>query len=309
VADITNNWNNKMSKICIITGASRGLGRGIAKVLAEERSATVYATARSETALNDLASSLKSNTGVIHPIVLDQSDDDAVKKFITTEAEKEGRIDLLVNSAYGGLTAMAPHFGKPFWERPISVFDASIDIGLRSAFVSSAIVAPHMVSQKSGLIVQVSSFGGHSYLFDVGYGVGKAGLDRLSADMATELNEHGVKSLTLYPGGAVTEIARFPGGETPTFTGRSVAALLYDTPEDDLANLNGKVVLTMELALKHGFTDLSGALPDGPYSGEESAKNVRTTLSKTPVQYSVDDELPNPNETNSSDAAGLFPGA
>jgi dehydrogenase/reductase SDR family protein 1 len=204
---------------------------------------------------------------------------------------------------------MTPYFGKPFWERPISVFDASIDIGLRSAFVSSAIVAPHMVSQKSGLIVQVSSFGGHSYLFDVGYGVGKAGLDRLSADMATELNEHGVKSLTLYPGGAVTEIARFPGGETPMFTGRSVAALLYDTPEDELAKLNGKVVLTMELALKHGFTDLSGVLPDGPFSGEESAKTVRAALSKTPVQYSVDDVLPDPNETNSSDAASLFPGA
>ena len=298
-----------MSKVCIVTGASRGLGRGIAKVLAEERSATVYATARSEAALNELASSIKGNTGVIHPVVLDQSDDSAVEKFITTVAEKEGRIDLLVNSAYGGLTAMTPHFGKPFWERPISVFDASIDIGLRSAFVSSAIVAPHMVSQKSGLILQVSSFGGHSYLFDVGYGVGKAGLDRLSADMATELNEHGVTSLTLYPGGAVTEIASFPGGETPTFTGRSVAALLYDTQEDDLAKFNGKVVLTMELALKHGFKDLSGSLPDGPFSGEESAKNVRATLSKTPVQYSIEDTLPNPNETNNSDAAGLFPGA
>ena len=66
------------------------------------------------TALNDLASSVKGNTGVIHPVVLDQSDDSAVEKFITTVAEKERRIDLLVNSAYGGLTAMTPHFGKPF---------------------------------------------------------------------------------------------------------------------------------------------------------------------------------------------------
>ena len=122
-----------MSKVCIVTGASRGLGRGIAKVLAEERSATVYATARSEAALNDLASSIKGNTGVIHPVVLDQSDDSAVEKFITTVAEKERRIDLLVNSAYGGLTAMTPHFGKPFWERPVSVFDSSIIMGLRSS--------------------------------------------------------------------------------------------------------------------------------------------------------------------------------
>jgi len=309
LTDIANNWGNKMSKICIVTGASRGLGRGIAKVLAEERSATVYATARSEKALNDLAASVKSDSGVIRPFVLDQSDDSAVNNFINFIMEKEGRIDLLVNSAYGGLKAMTPHFGKSFWERPISVFDASIDIGLRSAFVTSANVAPHMVSQKSGLIVQVSSFGGHTYLFDVGYGVGKAGLDRLSADMAAELHEHGVRSLTLYPGGAVTEIASFPGGETPIFTGRSIAALLYDTPEDDLTDLNGRVVLTMELALKHGFTDLSGDLPDGPFSGQESAKNVRDSLSKTPFQYSLGDSLPNPDESNSAEAAGLFPGA
>ena len=73
MAEIAKNWEHNMSKVCIVTGASRGLGRGIAKVLAEERSATVYATARSEAALNDLASSIKGNTGVIHPIVLDQS--------------------------------------------------------------------------------------------------------------------------------------------------------------------------------------------------------------------------------------------
>ncbi len=297
-----------MSKVCIVTGASRGMGRGIAKVLAEERSATVYATARSEAALNELASSVKGGTGVIHPCVLDQSDDAAVEDFVASVAGREQRIDLLVNSAYGGLTAMTPHFGKPFWERPISVFDASMNIGLRSAYVMSAFVAPHMVSQKSGLMVQVSSLGGYTYLFDVGYGVGKAGLDRLSADMAAELKAHGVSSLTLYPGGAVTEIAQFPGGETPAFTGRAVASLLHDTPEDELSVLNGKVVLTMELALKHGFTDVSGSLPDGPFSSKESAEGVRAALMNTPVQYTRDGEMPNPDETNNPDAAGFFPG-
>lgn len=297
-----------MSRICIVTGASRGIGRGIAKILAEERSAIVYATARSKQALDELAASVKDGTGVIHPHVLDQSDDEAVKAFVATVSQKEGRIDLLVNSAYGGLTAMTPHFGKPFWERPLSVFDASMDIGLRSAYVMSAFVAPHLVSQKSGLMVQISSFGGYSYLFDVGYGVGKAGLDRLSADMATELNAHGVRSLTLYPGGAVTEVAQFPGGETPAFAGRAVAALLHDTPDDALTSLNGKVVLTMELALKHGFTDLSGALPDGPFSSQQAAENARAALMNTPFQYDRDGKIPNPDESNNPDAAGLFPG-
>ena len=173
-----------------------------------------------------MSASIKSSGGVIHPCELDQTDDSAVEKFVSNVKTKEKQIDLLVNSAYGGFTAMAPHFGKPFWERPISVFDASINIGLRSAFVMSKFVSPHMVENRSGLMIQDSSFGGHSYLFDVGYGVGKAGLDRLSADMAAELATHGVSSVTLYPGGAVTETANFPGGETPTFAGRAVAALL-----------------------------------------------------------------------------------
>jgi dehydrogenase/reductase SDR family protein 1 len=298
-----------MSKICIVTGASRGMGRGIAKVLAEERSATVYATARSEQALNELTSEIKKGAGVIHPIVLDQTDDRAVENFVSEVSGKERQIDLLVNSSYGGLTAIAPHFGKPFWERPISVFDASLNIGLRSAYVMSAFVAPHMVKQKSGLMVQVSSLGGYTYLFDVGYGVGKAGLDRLSADMATELNSHGVNSVTLYPGGGVTETTNFPGGETPTFTGRAVAALLSDTSEDELTQLNGKVILTMELALKHGFKDASGELPDGPFSSKENADGVRVSLNSSPFQYNGDGTIPNPNETNNLEIAKLFPGA
>ena len=297
-----------MSKICIVTGASQGMGRGIAKVLAEEESAIVYATARSEQALNELASSIEGE-GKVHPFVLDQNNDSAVEKFVSQVAEKEKRIDVLVNSAFGGLKAIAPHFGKPFWERPFSVFDASINIGLRSAYVMSACVAPHMVKHKSGLMVQVSSLGGYTYVFDVGYGVGKAGLDRLSADMATELNSHGVKSVTLYPGAGVTEITNFPGGETPTFTGRAVAALVSKTSDDELTELNGKVILTVELALKHGFKDVSGELPDGPFSSREYTEGVRDAFNSTPLQYNQEGVIPDPNETNNLEIGQLFPGA
>lgn len=298
-----------MPKVCIVTGASRGIGYGIAKVLAEEEGATVYATARSQTALNDLSTSIKSSGGVIHPCVVDQTDDSAVEKFVSNVKTKETQIDLLVNSAFGGLTAMAPHFGQPFWELPISVFDASMNVGLRSTFVMSKFVAPNMVENKTGLMVQVSSFGGHSYLFDIGYGVGKAGLDRLTADMAAELATHGVSSITLYPGGAVTETANFPGGETPTFAGRAVAALLMRTSSEELSLINGKVTFTMELALKHGFMDSSGKLPDGPFSGEEAALSMRAALGNTPFQYNLKAPMPDPKETNSKEAAGLFPGA
>ena len=159
-------------------------------------------------ALADEVSQASGNGSVI-PYVLDQNDDQATQTFVKEVTGKENQIDLLVNSAYAGLIAIAPHCGKPFWERPISVFDASIKTGLRSSYVMSSLLAPVMVKQKSGLMVQVSSFGGVQYLFDIGYGVGKAGLDRLTTDMAAELKPHGVQAITLYPGAAVTEVTAF----------------------------------------------------------------------------------------------------
>ena len=300
-----------MSKVCIVTGASRGLGRGIALVLAREEGCTVYATARNEEALKSLSEEAAAGAkcGSVNPCVLDQSDDGAVRAFVEQVKAKETQVDMLVNSAYGGLNAIRPHFGKPFWERPLSVFDASIDIGLRSAHVMSALVAPMMVKKKAGLIVQISSFGGVSYAFDIGYGVGKAGLDRLTTDMAAELKPHGVHAVTLYPGGAVTETTAFPGGETPVFTGRAVAALLNKATKVDLERFSGKVVQTAELAVDYQFTDVNGEIPDGPFAGVEFAKQCREAMTKPLTQYDMDADLPDTSETNNPDVGGLFSGA
>ena len=301
----------KNCKVCIVTGASRGLGRGIALVLARDEGCRVYATARNGDALKALVEEAATGTrgGTVNACVLDQSDDAAVQAFVEQVKKKESQVDLLVNSAYAGLIAIKPHFGKPFWERPLSVFDASLNIGLRSAYVMSALVAPLMVKNKAGLIVQISSFGGVNYLFDVGYGVGKAGLDRLTADMAAELNPHDVHAVTLYPGGAVTEIAAFPGGETPVFTGRAVAALLNKATKEDLARMNGKVAQTAELAVNYGFTDVSGDMPKGPFAGVDAAKQCREAMSKPLIQYDMDAELPDASATNNPDIAAMFPGA
>ena len=301
----------KNCKVCIVTGASRGLGRGIALVLARDEGCRVYATARNGDALKALVEEAATGTkgGTVNACVLDQSDDAAVQAFVEQVKKKESQVDLLVNSAYAGLIAIKPHFGKPFWEKPLSVFDASLNIGLRSAYVMSALVAPVMVKKKAGLIVQISSFGGVNYLFDVGYGVGKAGLDRLTADMAVEFKPYDVHAVTLYPGGAVTEIAAFPDGETPVFTGRAVAALLNTATKEDLAQMNGKVVQTAELAVTYGFTDLNGELPQGPFSSVDAAKQCRETMSKPLIQYDMGAELADASATNNSDIAAMFPGA
>ena len=295
-------------KVAIVTGASRGLGRGCALVLARDEGFTVYATGRTTSELKTLEDECNFDNktdGKLIPITLDQGNDDFVKAFVNKVKEEQGSVDVLVNSAYGGLAAQKPHFGKCFWEQPIAVYDGHMKIGLRSAYVMSALIAPMMVKAKKGLICQVSSAGGLIYLFDVGYGVMHAGLDRLSADMAAELKEHGVHAVTLWPGGARTEKAAFPQGETPIFVGRAVAALAR-APAEDMAKFNGKVVTTSELATKYKFFDADGKMPEGPFS----SAGYRAMMAAGPaLQYNLEGGvLPDWSQTNGAGISDLaFP--
>ena len=300
-----------MTKIAIVTGASRGFGRGVAHVLGAESDYRVYATARTKEALDELREDVANSGGAgeIVPIVLDQNDDDAVINFVNRVTSSEQKIDLLVNSAYAGLIAMTPHFGKPFWERPISVYDGSMNVGVRSSYVMSKLVAPSMVNNRSGLIVQISSWGGFTYVFDVGYGVAHAAMDRLSFDMATELQEHNVRAVTLHPAGGQTEVTAFPEGESPTYVGRAVMALAEQADEEYLTKANGKTLFTSELAQKFDFSE------DGQSDGSlnqariEALQPFKDISANRLAQYDFDAPLPNPSDTNNPDFAALFPGA
>jgi dehydrogenase/reductase SDR family member 1 len=241
--------------------------------------------------------------------VLDQTDDTAVTDFVNQVTSSESKIDLLVNSAYGGLIAMTPHFGKPFWERPISVFDGSMEVGVRSSYVMSKLVAPYMVKEKNGLIVQISSYGGFVYLFDVGYGVSHAAMDRLSFDMATELRDHNVRAITLHPGAGQTEITAFPDGESPEYVGRSVMALMEQADESFLNKANGKTVFTADLANEFKFFedgDTDGSLNRKRLDGLKPYKEMSIG---TLAQYDINAALPNYSDTNNIGFADLFPGA
>lgn len=264
-----------MGKIAIVTGASRGLGRGIALTFAKEGGYKVYATARNGNALNALSDEASENDkgGTVHPYILDQNDDAAVEQFVSIVSANEGHVDVLVNSAYGGLVAIAPHFGKPFWERPISVFDEAMNIGVRSSYVMSKFVAPLMVNQKEGLIIQTSSLGSFIYAFDVAYGVAHAGMDKLTSDMAIELREHGVKSVTLHPqGGCETEFMKWPGAESTVFVGRAALAISDQASAEELNTINGKIVFTGELAEKYGFSH------DNDPKGEMTAAKIEEAI-------------------------------
>lgn len=283
-----------MGKVAIVTGASRGLGRGIALTLAKEGGYSVYATARNGTALKELSAEASENElgGVVHPYVLDQNNDPAVEQFVSIVSANEGRVDVLVNSSYGGLVAIAPHFGKPFWERPIAVFDDAMNIGVRSSYVMSKFVAPIMVGQKEGLIVQTSSLGSFIYAFDVAYGVAHAGMDKLTADMAIELREHGVKTVTLHPqGGCNTELMKWPGAESTVFVGRAALSISEKASGDDLNAMNGKMVFTGELAEKYGFMHDNDPKGEVTATKIEEAKFFRSLANKVHFQNQQEVDL------------------
>jgi len=277
-------------KVIIVTGASRGIGRGIALVLARDEGHTVYATARSEASLQELAALVSTTStsggGRIIPCAVDHSNDESCAALVARVVhEQNGRLDGLVNNAYGGVTSIAEHIGKSFWEKPLSVWDASHTVGLRSHYVASALVVPQMLQQsmpQKGIIVNISSSGGAGYLFDIAYGVGKQGLDRMGADMATELNGSGITVLTLWPGAVITETTSFLGGETVEFSGRAIGALFRQASRTQLEGYNGKVVMTTELASTFGFTDVNGTVP-----GIRGQQQKRAEMeSVVPVQWS-----------------------
>uniref|UniRef100_A0A4W5RNA0 Dehydrogenase/reductase (SDR family) member 1 n=1 Tax=Hucho hucho TaxID=62062 RepID=A0A4W5RNA0_9TELE len=192
--------------VCLVTGASRGIGRGIALQLSEA-GATVYITGRQEKTLKETAAQVKERGGNCVPVVCDSSSDEDIKDlFDQIQREQNGRLDILVNNAYAGVQAIFTNMGKKFWETDPTIWDSINNTGLRGHYFCSVYASRMMVAQGRGLIVVISSMGGLRYLFNVSYGVGKAACDRLAADTAVELRSRGVASVSLWPGAVQTEL-------------------------------------------------------------------------------------------------------
>ena len=266
-------------KVAIVTGASRGIGKGCALELGAA-GAIVYVTGRSTSeadhplpgTVGATAREIDELGGTGIAVGLDHRDDDAVAALFARVLDEHGRVDVLVNNAFivtDDLTS-----GRPFWEVPISNWDDMIDVGTRSAYVASAFAAPPMVAARSGLIANISSSGAEEYAWQVAYGVGKCALDRITADTAHELAPHHVSVVSLWPGFVRTEridIGQAAGllpdtldlstSESPRFTGRAVVALAADP---DVARWTGRAVAARDLADHYGFTDVDGRLPAGP---------------------------------------------
>jgi len=270
-------------RVALVTGASRGIGKGCALELGA-LGATVYVTGRSTKkgshplggTVAETAQAVTEAGGRGIAVACDHRDDAQVKRLFKQVETEQGRLDVLVNNAF--LIPKELTSGKPFWEVPLSNWDDMIDVGTRSAYVASHFAAKSMVPAKRGLIANISSSGAREYAWHVAYGVGKCALDRLTADCAHELRPHGVAVVSLWPGLVLTERLQgaqaalpkldFSGAESQRFTGRAVAALACDA---DVMRWSGRAVASRELADAYAFTDVDGRLPKGPLHDRRTA--------------------------------------
>jgi dehydrogenase/reductase SDR family protein 1 len=271
-------------KVALVTGASRGVGKGVALGLGEAR-AIVYITARptgqgARDATGSLAQTVdevKNLGGKCIAMPCDHREDTQVKSVFEQISREQGHLDILVNSVWGGYENMSENgeftWSKLFWEQPLWRWDAMFPSGVRAHFVSSQYAAPMMVRQKGGLIVNISFWAAQKYMGNAIYGVSKAATDKLSSDMAEELRGHNVAVVSLYPGLVRTERVMqakeffdLSNSESPQFVGRAVAALASDP---NLMQKSGKVLIAAKLAREYGFSDIDGKLPT-PLSLETS---------------------------------------
>ncbi|GAA1658132.1 SDR family NAD(P)-dependent oxidoreductase [Kribbella alba] len=260
--------------VAVVTGSSRGVGKGIAVELGR-RGATVYVTGRTAAAgshalpgtIHQTAEEITAAGGRGIAVACDHSDDQQVADLFAQVATEQGHLDLLVNNAsIVSPDALQP---PPFWTKSLGAAD-QITVGLRSAYVATHLAAPLLLRSERALVVNISYYGAVSYHLDPAYGATKAGLDKMAWDMAQDFREYGVAVVSVWPGPTRTERAELikpdlPDGqdrartsETPTFTGRVVAAL-YEDP--DLILRTGEVVIGAEAALQYGFRDVNGKQP------------------------------------------------
>jgi len=200
--------------------------------------------------------------------------------FERVKEEQKGKLDILVNNAYAGVSLIDKSSGKKFYETdPVEQWDVINGVGLRNHYICSTLASRIMVKQQHGLIINISSFGGLRYLFNVAYGVGKAAVDRMAADCAVELKKQNVAFISLWPGPVKTEYIQenildkakngggatglqqasiFEKGETIECAGIAIRHLANDP---NILKKTGRILQNCDLAREYGYTDIDGTTP------------------------------------------------
>ena len=265
-------------KVALVTGASRGIGKGIALSLGEA-GATVYITGRTVKegksasclggTIHQTVEEVRQLGGKCIAIQCDHRIDSEVKAVFKQINADNNKLNILVNNVWGGYEHYTDGTEflneKEFWTLPTSRWDSMFQSGVRAHYVTSVFAAPLLIKQDNSLIVNLSFFVAQRNDKGVAYGVAKAASDRMVACMAQELREHNVAAVSLYPGLVRTESVMkaaehldLSNSESPQFIGRAVVALASDAY---LMNKTGRVLIAAELAQDYGFTDIDGKQP------------------------------------------------
>jgi NAD(P)-dependent dehydrogenase (short-subunit alcohol dehydrogenase family) len=259
--------------VAVVTGASRGIGKGIALTLGEA-GATVYVTGRSEAGgtteglpgtVHETAEAVTQRGGRGVAVRCDHTADAEVEALFARVLQEQGRLDLLVNNVWGGYEQLEwSRFGAPFWEQPLGHWSGMFESGVRAHLAASRLAVPLMLANRRGLIVHTTAWDRDKYLGNLFYDLAKAAVNRMAFGMARDLRPHHVAVVALAPGFVGTErvLAAFAGAgrtpgnlETPEYIGRAVVALATDA---NVMAKSGRVLTVGQLAAEYGFTDVAG---------------------------------------------------
>jgi len=259
--------NNKKI-IALVTGGSKGVGRGIAKGLGES-GATVYVTGRTEN-LYQTVEDVTGAGGKGIAVFCDHTNDDETRKVHELIKKEEGKLDILVNNVWGGYEQMFNKNGEhiwefPFWRQPLEYWDLMFKAGVRVHYVNSVFAARQMTSQGNGLIVNISYWAAQKFAGNVAYGVSKAATDKLTSDIAHDLRRENIPVVSLYPGLVRTERVMqaaeyldLSNSESPQFIGRVISGLSSDP---NVTKKSGTVQIAAKLAIEYGIQDFDGKQP------------------------------------------------
>jgi NAD(P)-dependent dehydrogenase (short-subunit alcohol dehydrogenase family) len=262
-------------RVVVVTGASRGAGKGIALALGST-GATVYVTGRTRNegdaplpgTVQATAEAVTAAGGKGIPVYCDHGEDDMVRHLFEQVADEQGRLDILVNNATSLHDALTDT--GPFWEKPLAI-TGLWEVGMRSHYTAAWYAAPLLLANGEGLVVNTSSFGGRIYMHGPAYGAGKAAVDKMSHDMAIDFRPHNIAVVSIWMGLLLTERTRrvfeaepqkyadlAATAETPEFPGRVIDALARDPR---LMDKSGRVLIGAELGQEYGLTDTNGKVP------------------------------------------------
>jgi NAD(P)-dependent dehydrogenase (short-subunit alcohol dehydrogenase family) len=265
-----------VGQVAVVTGATRGAGLGIARVLGDE-GATAYVTGRSVRgtptvpeypgSVEDAADEVTARGGHGIAVRCDHTDEQSVVRLFERVQAEQGRLDVLVCNAWAGYMPYPEHndwFGQPFWEQSMERWDGMFTGGLRAHLLTARYGLPLMIPARRGLVIFTTFTMGRKYLGNVFYDVAKNGACRAAEVLAGELEEHEVAVVALTPGWVLAE--RMTGltpdqlaqTESPEYIGRAVAALASDP---GVMRRTGQALAVGDLARDYGFTDIDGRRP------------------------------------------------